>query len=789
MNQTSISLQEKQDQLLNNVEVIEELIEDLTIQLNARIEKRLPNDAQKLSTSLCNLQDSSKILKQHLRTPEIIIATTGTTSSGKSTFVNLLVGERIVPEAVEEMSAGVVVISHSSKQEIELEIVKTRGATWVCGKWTEDLDATEIRDKLYEVMLDYNEQRELSDENRPEPPLIKITYPTHLGNTPAALGLDENVEVSLKIMDLPGLKSIGDEQNSKVINEFCGKALCIVTYNAEETDDAKQKVLTQQVADQVKTMGGGIDRMLFVLNKFDVFAKNDNYEASARRQYKKVTEKIQTVLKEEIPEEADAADNILPQKLAAKPAFLLEKKEYRKLKKSFGYLIPDDLDEEFEGKVSAWTDKTKKEFEELFYQETHIEKLREHLKSHVAEHLPNLVFKSHLTEFRTGAYEPLISDLFSTIQNIINSHEMAYKERVSILQGIKDGLENLQKEWSERIDAFFNEAKNLEYIQEGLREHLGIVGDRLAVRNSSTLRNIKHIYEELASSIKTSLVSDKDLVISDKLESLVTLSHIQNLNSALKLLRTAGYKGSLAKEGKEQFQTKAESQQINMLELGFEQLSNAISNILPEATKHSFEIDSRMFKPAFEELTEECATILRCEIEELSAQHILLPEVKFEFSSDFIADLRPQFRVSKSLSIMKEVRKETEKKYEKTGTRRKYIFFKEDVYGWVDHDKYVKYKLTNLEAINDILDFYNGQLKPQYELLEDKIFSLVKTHLNSVLSQFYEITEQTIDSSQQQLEKSHQVLADEYQEQKELWDGFNTQIQTLQTLSGDLNVG
>ena len=48
--------------------------------------------------------------------PEVVIATTGTTSSGKSTLANLLIGEMLLPKAVQEMSAGVVTIRHSASE-------------------------------------------------------------------------------------------------------------------------------------------------------------------------------------------------------------------------------------------------------------------------------------------------------------------------------------------------------------------------------------------------------------------------------------------------------------------------------------------------------------------------------------------------------------------------------------------------------------------------------------------------------------------------------------------------
>lgn len=51
-----------------------------------------------------NLKTALEILIDELRYPTLILATTGTTSSGKSTLINFLCGADIVPTAVSEMS-------------------------------------------------------------------------------------------------------------------------------------------------------------------------------------------------------------------------------------------------------------------------------------------------------------------------------------------------------------------------------------------------------------------------------------------------------------------------------------------------------------------------------------------------------------------------------------------------------------------------------------------------------------------------------------------------------------
>ena len=78
------------------------------------------------------------------------------------------------------------------------------------------------------------------------------------------------------MLDLPGLSYVGDESNMEVIKQ-CREALCLVTYNSQETDPQKIKTLLLQVVEEVKGLGGAPKRMLFILNKIDVFSFTANF--------------------------------------------------------------------------------------------------------------------------------------------------------------------------------------------------------------------------------------------------------------------------------------------------------------------------------------------------------------------------------------------------------------------------------------------------------------------------------------------------------------------------------
>src|SRR5215475_3725221 len=82
-------------------------MEKLLLEANVSADPQVHESAEQLKGALM-------VFEAELARPTITLATTGTTSGGKSSLVNLLCGAEIMPVAVQEMSAGIVTINHSS---------------------------------------------------------------------------------------------------------------------------------------------------------------------------------------------------------------------------------------------------------------------------------------------------------------------------------------------------------------------------------------------------------------------------------------------------------------------------------------------------------------------------------------------------------------------------------------------------------------------------------------------------------------------------------------------------
>jgi ribosome biogenesis GTPase A len=97
--------------VFENVELRAKLLAQYWNNFYTEISQHLPDTYQPEIQELSNkLEEALSKLVDEIRNPTLTLATTGTTSSGKSTLVNLLCGAEIVPVAVSEMSAGAVTV-------------------------------------------------------------------------------------------------------------------------------------------------------------------------------------------------------------------------------------------------------------------------------------------------------------------------------------------------------------------------------------------------------------------------------------------------------------------------------------------------------------------------------------------------------------------------------------------------------------------------------------------------------------------------------------------------------
>jgi predicted GTPase len=389
-----------------------------------------------------NLEKALEVLINELRHPTLILATTGTTSSGKSTLVNFLCGADIVPTAVSEMSAGTVTIEYSEEKTLIIE--ETPGALWECG-WGRNINDQEIYQRLEQAMLSYIDNKK--DKPNLAYPKFSIYYPFRLFKE---YEQDLPKGVRVKILDLPGLSYVGDESNMEVIKQ-CREALCLVTYNSQETDPQKVKSLLLQVVEEVKGLGGSPERMLFILNKIDVFRDDKNWVESEKRFVEKTTQSIKQELTEQLREYTQAIENLKIIKLSTLPALLaLQIRSNnqndsiiacRDADRKCNKLIKESILEDLPRKAEKWSIQDRIRVAEDLWQKSYAEEFQQYLNLHISQHFPKLVIPQAVERFNVSAGNSIAQWAVQTTTAILNISEENYQQESEKILWIKSSLD------------------------------------------------------------------------------------------------------------------------------------------------------------------------------------------------------------------------------------------------------------------------------------------------------------------------------------------------------------
>ena len=375
-----------------------------------------------------------------LRTPTLTLATTGTTSSGKSTLVNLLCGADIMPRMAGEMSAGIVTIKHAADGTRRLTVEKTPAATWECGTW-KNLNDQEIRERLTSTMDAFNKakaQKELPS------PVIELTYPIACFFPHAGLLNLQNLplQTRFQIMDLPGKNNQDDQINGAVIQN-CQKALSIVTYNMEETDEKLRKALMEEVLEQVKLMGGSPARMLFALNRIDVFRKDHEWESRTQDATKQTIDEIKEIISKRLSEHSQSVERLSYGKLCSLPALFawqmktttgdIKIESANQINDHFGFMIPEELKDDLSRNVKKWNDIDYEKVQGAVWKSSYADSFFPILEKHIHDNFAKLIISPILVEFK-GKVSEIINKLINTCTMQIGLSEeghQAFKQKLN----------------------------------------------------------------------------------------------------------------------------------------------------------------------------------------------------------------------------------------------------------------------------------------------------------------------------------------------------------------------
>lgn len=776
------------------VEVRAKLLAKYWNNFYTEISQHLPETYQAETKELSSqLEQALENLVNELRNPTLTIATTGTTSSGKSTLVNLLCGAEIVPVAVSEMSAGAVTIEYS--EEKSLVICETPGAVWECGEWR-GISEEEIYQRLYQAMIRYIDNRE-KQPNLACPQSV-IRYPFRLLKE-AKLNLTKGTRV--RIMDLPGLAFVGDEGNASIIRQ-CREALCIVTYNSAETDPQRVRSLLQEVVEQVKDLGGSPARMLFVLNRIDVFRADKNWPETEERFATNAVRNIKNELTEQLKEYTEEIENLEVVKLSTWPALLaLQIQDFndacsaeacKKADNNFNGLIEDIL-EDLSRNTQKWSRHDRNRVAEALWRKSYAEEFQQNLKDHITRHFPQLVIPQAIERFNVVGGNAIAEWVTQTTTAILNSSEEYYQRECENIAQIRSSLERFLeisdtklREPFERVDTKIKqvlaeqsdddpvlylentvlELKNIEpynmlgeklYPLYGWRRELG--------------QGINQVLESIAKSLESGKI-DLDSTNLRKANHL----NINLLERNLNRLVSLGYTASVAKEGKTiEARTDSEKNKVKQLNEGLNELAIHLNIVMEDVLNQiSNQELNRMYQAVVE--------LFNCHLTYLEkGSNDIAPDIAVKFPESQLSkvDGQPKFNLKFQAGfavtqgtwqeeVQEAVRKRVwwklwlgkgtiyETKYETRSSDNAEIPSVENLLtGWI-----VQAKEAELEIVNQIAQWLLEQI------------DCLKKNVNQIQSDI-------IDRYQARLDKANQEITLDYEKQRDIWQPMQQKAQNL----------
>jgi hypothetical protein len=368
----------------------------------------------------------------------------------------------------------------------------------------------------------------------------------------------------------------------------------------------------QEVVQQVKDLGGSPARMLFALNRIDVFRADRSWPESENRFVEKAIRDIKNELTERLKEYTEEIENLEVVKLSTWPALLslqiqnqddIYSAEACKKARNHFYGLIEDILEDLPGNTQKWNRHDKNRVAEALWQKSYGEEFQQNLREHINKHFPQLVIPQMIDRFNIAAGNAIREWVLQTTTAIINSSETRYQEECEKILHIKSALtnfleisdRNLKKPFEKletKVKQVLAEESNddpVQYIKEIMKELQDVepyneLGEKLFPLFAWSVelkRGFKQILEAVAKSLETGRV-DLDNPNFKRANILQVNLLARNLNRLVKL----GYTASVAKEGKRmEARTDAEKEKIKQLNEELNELALHLNLVINDVLK------------------------------------------------------------------------------------------------------------------------------------------------------------------------------------------------------------
>jgi len=691
------------------------------------------------------------------------------------------------------MSAGAVTIEYS--REKSLIIKETPGALWECGEWR-GISDDKIYQRLYQAMISYIENRETQPNLAC--PQSTITYPFRLLKE-SQLQLPKGTRV--RILDLPGLAYVGDQGNANVIKQ-CREALCIVTYNSAETDSQKVKSLLQEVVQQVKDLGGSPARMLFALNRIDVFRADRSWPESENRFFENTIRSIKNELTDQLREYTEDIEKLEVVKLSTWPALLslqIQNQDdiysadaCKKADNHFNGLIEDIL-EDLPRNTQKWNRHEKNRVAQALWQKSYAEEFQQNLRQHINRHFPQLVIPQIIERFNIAAGNAIAEWATQTTNAVLNSSEERYNQECENIAQIRSEIKRFLKtsdtnlrEPFEKIDtkikqviAEQSEDDPVLYLEETLSkfkkvEPYNLLGEKLIAFydwRRQLGQGINQVLEAVAKSLETGRVDLESTNLKK-----ANVLNVNLLGRNLNRLVNLGYTASVAKEGKiMEARTDSEKNQLKQINEELNELAIHLNIVMEDVLK---QISDQELKRMYQAVVE----LFNCHLSHIEkGANDISPNIAIKFPESQLIKVDSQltfnFRFEAGFPINKGTWQEAVQVEKKKRTWYTLWIGKKTVY----ETEYRTRSSDNAEipSVENLLTGWIIQSKKGEREIVNKIASWLLEQIDCLKKNVDKLQNDIIDRYQARLDKANQEITWDYEKQRNVWLPIQQKSQEL----------
>lgn len=197
-----------------------------------------------------------------LRHPTLDVATVGTTSAGKSTFINAMLGLELAPMDVNEMSAGLLQIDHGDRWSLSTDPPLTGSE--------KQISPEGINRFLHRHMSAIIEGRKNGDDVQEKSVNFSIHGPLFPMNEQHDFYHMFQGGISLRVFDLPGLRTVNDRANMAVIRQKIKRSFTLVVLDLNSLFAVEQRdALLDELKETVRNLGNNTSTILFIANQAD----------------------------------------------------------------------------------------------------------------------------------------------------------------------------------------------------------------------------------------------------------------------------------------------------------------------------------------------------------------------------------------------------------------------------------------------------------------------------------------------------------------------------------------